>query len=532
MGGRMMGLARGALSALVIVAGGLALPAQAQEGLRGFLEDLLPFIGDEHKPAPAPDTAQPPQAAPAPEAVPDAPIAKAPAPLAPSEPLPQAGEPGRRVPFGRGEIQLSFAPLVTQTGPAVVNVYAKQQVRARSPFAGDPFFEQFFGRQMPPRVQSSLGSGVIVDPSGIIVTNFHVIRDADEVKVALADGREFESRILLKDESLDLAVLKIESDDAFPVIGIGDSDALAVGDLVLAIGNPFGVGQTTTSGIVSALARNHVGISDFGFFIQTDAAINPGNSGGALIDMSGNLVGINTAIFSRSGGSIGIGFAIPSNMVRAVVESARQGGDAFERPFVGAEFDAVTAQIAEALGMARPRGAIVTSLFEGGPAEKAGLAPGDVVLTLNGAPIQHVDALGYRLATQPIGSTVTFDVLSKGKERQIEVELVRAPEGANETIVDIPGDSPFAGAKVAELSPRLAQRLRMPGSASGVVMVDVPRGTPAAQFGFRPRDIVREVNGETIDTPQTLEKVAMTKSRWWRFTIERDGNLLQQMLRY
>ena len=231
---------------------------------------------------------------------------------------PTAG-PDRRVPFGREEMQFSFAPLVKETAPAVVNVYASKQARAvRSPFEGDPFFEKFFGRQMRPRVQNSLGSGVIVDASGLVVTNFHVIRDADEVKVAMSDGREFTSKVLLKDESLDLAILKIDAPEPFPVVPIGDSDALEVGDLVLAVGNPFGVGQTTTSGIVSALARSHVGVSDFGFFIQTDAAINPGNSGGALINMAGQLVGVNTAIFSRSGGSIGIGFAIPSNMVRAV----------------------------------------------------------------------------------------------------------------------------------------------------------------------------------------------------------------------
>src|SRR5262245_61707526 len=219
----------------------------------------------------------------------------------------------KRVPFGREEMELSFAPLVKNTAPAVVNVYASQEVRSRSPFAGDPFFEQFFGdRDMAPRMQQSLGSGVLVDASGIVVTNFHVIRNADTVKVATSDGREFESKVLLKDESVDLAVLKIDAKEPFPTIPIGNSDALEVGDLVLAMGNPFGVGQTTTSGIVSAVARSHIGISDFGFFIQTDAAINPGNSGGALLNMRGELVGINTAIYSRSGGSIGIGFAIPS----------------------------------------------------------------------------------------------------------------------------------------------------------------------------------------------------------------------------
>src|SRR5690606_15630957 len=268
--------------------------------------------------------------------------------------------------------------------------------------------DQCLGRSQP-RAQSAWSSGVLVEPSGMIVTNFRVIKNADEVKVATSDGREFASKILLKDETLDLAVLKIESDKPFPTVPIGDSDALQVGDLVLAIGNPFGVGQTTTSGIVSALARTHIGISDSGFFIQTDAAINPGNSGGALINMAGQLVGINTAIFSRSGGSIGIGFAIPSNMVRAVTQAAASGADFFERPYLGANFEEVTAQIAESLGMPRPTGALVSSVVAEGPAGKAGLKPGDVVLTMNGAPIEHSDALSYRLATQSVGAKAELE---------------------------------------------------------------------------------------------------------------------------
>lgn len=440
--------------------------------------------------------------------------------------------PARRVPFSQKETQLSFAPLVEAAAPAVVNVYASQQVVAQSPFAGDPFFEQFFGRrQMPPRVQSSLGSGVLVDPSGYVVTNYHVIRDADEVRVALSDGREYTSNILLKDESLDLAVLKIEGAEPFPVAPLGDSDALQVGDLVLAIGNPFGVGQTTTSGIVSALARTHIGVNDFGFFIQTDAAINPGNSGGGLINMQGEVIGINTAIYSKTGGSIGIGFAIPSNIVRAVVSAARNGLDYFERPYVGATFENVTSQMAEALGMARPTGALVTDVAPEGPAAKAELRPGDVVLAMNGATIEHPDALGYRLATQEIGGVATLDILSQGRERKVEIELVRAPASSTSEII-IDGRSPFSGAKVAELSPRLAQRLGMRGSLKGVAVVEIDRNSPAAGFGLRPRDIVREVNGVQIATPQDLQQAAMVQSRWWRFTIERDGQLMNQILRY
>ncbi|PBC09617.1 DegQ family serine endoprotease [Mesorhizobium sp. WSM3859] len=439
--------------------------------------------------------------------------------------------PDKRVPFGREEVQLSFAPLVKQTAPAVVNVYASQTAKVTSPFEGDPFFEEFFGRAQP-RAQSSLGSGVLVDPSGVIVTNYHVIKDADEVKVATADGREFTSKVMLKDETLDLAVLKISADKPFPVIAIGDSDALEVGDLVLAIGNPFGVGQTTTSGIVSALARSHIGVSDSGYFIQTDAAINPGNSGGALINMGGQLVGINTAIYSRSGGSIGIGFAIPANMVRAFADAAKAGLDFFERPYIGAEFELVTPQIAESLGMEKPTGALVSSVEGSGPAGKAGLKPGDVILSLNNTPVESIEALDYRMATLSIGTKATFVVLSKGQQATLEIPLERAPEGAKPSEVTLRGRSPFAGAKVAELSPRLAQRLGLRTDLKGVTVIDISRDSPAADFGFQPGDIVREVNGTSIDTAATLAQIAQQDTRWWRFTVERGGQILRQVLRY
>ncbi|MER8389877.1 DegQ family serine endoprotease [Mesorhizobium sp. M0166] len=439
--------------------------------------------------------------------------------------------PDKRVPFGREEVQLSFAPLVKQTAPAVVNVYASQTAKVTSPFDGDPFFEEFFGRSQP-RAQSSLGSGVLVDPTGVVVTNFHVVKDADQVKVATADGREFDSKVLLKDETLDLAVLKISSDKPFPVIAIGDSDALEVGDLVLAIGNPFGVGQTTTSGIISAVARSHIGVSDSSFFIQTDAAINPGNSGGALVNMGGQLIGINTAIYSRSGGSIGIGFAIPSNMVRAFADAAKAGLDFFERPYAGAEFEAVTPQIAESLGMDKPTGALVSSVEEAGPAAKAGLKPGDVVLSLNGKPVESVGALDYRMATLSIGTNASFGVLSKGQQATMDIALERPPEGAKAAELTLRGRSPFSGAKVAELSPRLAQRLGLRTDVKGVTVVDINRDSPAADFGFQPGDIVREVNGLTIDKAATLEQVAQQDTRWWRFTVERGGQILRQVLRY
>jgi Do/DeqQ family serine protease len=437
----------------------------------------------------------------------------------------------RRVPFGREEMQLSFAPLVKNTAPAVVNVYASSRVQARSPFMGDPFFEQFFGRQMPPRVQKSLGSGVLVDPSGIIVTNYHVIRDADEVKVALSDGREFESKILFKDQSLDLAVLKIKGKEDFPTVAIGDSDALAVGDLVLAIGNPFGVGQTVTSGIVSAVARSNIGISDFGFFIQTDAAINPGNSGGPLIDMQGRLVGLNTAIYSRSGGSVGIGFAIPSNMVRAVLDAARKGEEFLVRPYIGATFDAVTPQIADALGMDKATGALVSNVMDDGPAKAAGLRPGDVVVELDHKPVEQPEAINYRLATQSVGATVELGILRQGQRETVKVALAEAPKGQSAEL-SIGGQGPFSGARVADLSPYLAQKLQLPTDEKGVAIVNVDPNSAAASVGLQTSDIVREVNGEKVASAKELKQVAENGSRWWRFTIERDGHMLQQMLRF
>ena len=440
----------------------------------------------------------------------------------------------RRVPFSAGEMQLSFAPLVRETAPAVVNVYAARQVQQRSPFAGDPFFEQFFGQRFnaPPRVQSSLGSGVIVDASGLVVTNNHVIAGADEVKVALADGREFESTILLKDEQLDLAVLKIADDAPFPVLSIGDSDALEVGDLVLAIGNPFGVGQTTTTGIVSALARSHVGVSDFGFFIQTDAAINPGNSGGALIGMDGALIGINTAIFTRSGGSNGIGFAIPSNIVRAFVRTAQNGGEAFQRPWIGASFDQVTPAIAESLGMRRPLGAIVTDVTEDGPADKAGIKAGDVVTRIGRHAIEHPDALGYRISTAAFGDTVELGVLRQGRERSVEVTLAKPPEEKEQDALIIEGSSPFAGAAVVDMSPVLARRMRLKAYEQGALITSIASGSPAARFGFEPGDIVLELSGETIRDARDMYRLASEEGRWWRFKIDRRGQIISQVLRY
>lgn len=444
-----------------------------------------------------------------------------------------ASEPQRQVPQSRGDMLQSFSSLVKQTAPAVVNVYADRTVQSRSPFAGDPFFEQFFGQRMPNRTekQSSLGSGVMIESSGIIITNNHVIDGADDIRVALADGREFESKVLLKDDRFDVAILKIKGDAPFATIEFGDSDALEVGDLVLAIGNPFGVGQTVTSGIISALARNRVGISDFGFFIQTDAAINPGNSGGALIDMNGRLIGINTAIFSRSGGSNGIGFAIPANLVRAVAQTAEAGGDRFERPYIGATFETVTPEIADALGLAKASGALVSSVEKDGPSAKAGLKAGDVVVGLDGKSVEHPDALGYRLATRGVGGTADFDVIGRGGHRMVTIALVPTPADAPGSTLLIGGNNPFAGATVADLSTRVADDLRMPTDSRGVVVVDVARQSLAERYGFQPRDIIAAVNGAEIRHVDDLREAVAGKPGFWKFDVIRNGQLMRQFIR-
>jgi Do/DeqQ family serine protease len=446
-----------------------------------------------------------------------------------------AGAEERTVPQSRTEMQLSFAPLVKQVENSVVNVYAERVVERRSLFDGDPFFEEFFGQQMPNRTekQSSLGSGVIVGTKGYVVTNNHVIEGASDIKVALADGREYESTVVLKDERVDLAVLKIKSDTEFAALPLGDSDAVQVGDLVLAIGNPFGVGQTVTSGIVSALARNQVRSGDFGFFIQTDAAINPGNSGGGLINMNGELIGINTAIFTRGGGSNGVGFAIPANLVKTFVASAENGSATFDRPYVGATFDPVTSELAEALGLDKARGALVSRVQAGSPAEKAGMKPGEVVTAVNGIPVEHPDALGYRLTTVGIGGTARITVIDNGKEEDLTLSLDRAPETTPRDERLIEGRNPFAGAVVANLSPRVSEELRMPPSqaATGVVVTEVNRGSPAARIGLQPRDIIVELNGTAVSTTETLASLVGENPSFWRVEIERDGQRIRQFFR-
>ncbi|MBB5754217.1 DegQ family serine endoprotease [Prosthecomicrobium pneumaticum] len=442
----------------------------------------------------------------------------------------------RVVPRTEEAIRYSFAPIVKQVSPAVVNVYASRTVRQRnSPFMDDPFFRRFFGLDDAPaaprsRVQQSLGSGVIVDPSGIIVTNNHVIENADEVKVALSDRRELECEIVLKDERTDLAILRIKEKGTYPTLAFADSDALEVGDIVLAIGNPFGVGQTVTSGIVSALARTQVGVSDYQFFIQTDAAINPGNSGGALIDVDGRLVGINTAIYSRSGGSMGIGFAIPANLVRVVADAAKSGG-AVKRPWIGADFQALNGELAEGLGLDRPRGALVTALVPGGPAERAGLAAGDVVVAVDGLDVDDPNALNYRLATRGVGGAAELRYLRKGRERTATLALEAAPETVPRDERTIDGGSPFAGLTVVNLSPAVTEELGYRGrQTSGALVTAVADGSNAADVGFRPGDVLVEINRQPVETTAALAQIARQRIGLWRVSIERGGRIVRSVI--
>jgi serine protease Do len=433
------------------------------------------------------------------------------------------------VPESAAEIELTFAPLVKKAAPAVVNIYTRKVIKERigSPFFDDPFFRQFFGDgpglgRERERVQNSLGSGVIVAPDGLVVTNNHVIEGADQIIVVLNDGREFDARVIASEERLDLALLSVDTKgESLNVLELRDSDELEIGDLVLAIGNPFGVGQTVTSGIVSGLARTQTGINDLGFFIQTDAAINPGNSGGALVGMDGRLVGVNTAIFSRSGGSVGIGFAIPSNMVKAVIEAEAHGGK-LVRPWSGIAGETLSADIAKSLGIDRPGGVVVREIYRGGPAESAGVRPGDVLLAVNGKPVADSQGMAFRLATLRVGDRATLSIWRRGQTIELPLDLVAASAepAPDETLLE--GRQPLQGATVVNLSPALSQEMSV-DAWKGVAVVKVRRGTFAVEFGIREGDIVAKVNGEEILSVAQLRTIMDAAANSWTIEVVREG---------
>lgn len=408
----------------------------------------------------------------------------------------------RAVPTGNGQLTASYAPIVKDAAPAVVNIYtATIQRQRRNPLLDDPFFQQFFGQSQPqPRVQQSLGSGVIVAKTGYVITNNHVVKGADQILVALADRREYKAELVFADARLDLALLKIDpKGDSLPVIRMGDSDRAQVGDITIAIGNPFGVGQTVTTGIVSAVARTGLGVSDWQFFIQTDAAINPGNSGGALLDAQGRLIGVNTAIYSRSGGSQGIGFAIPSKMVRVFLAAADTGK--LVSGWIGLEGEALTAETARQAGLDRPGGLLVTGVAPRGPAAAAGIQIGDILRTVDGKEVADGGQLRYSLATEGVGKMLKVDLIRNGAPRTVSVTLAAPPEDPPRQITPIQGRGILAGVTIANLSPAYAQELGAGLPEEGVVVVEVAGGAPAARLGYlRPGDIIETLGGERIRT--------------------------------
>ncbi len=423
--------------------------------------------------------------------------------------------PARAAPSSRAEMQLSFAPVVARASPAVVNVYAQRVVRSMS---RDPFF----GRFSAPRIQQSLGSGVIVRNDGVIVTNNHVIEGAQALKVVLADRREFDAELLLADPRVDLAVLRINAGgERLPTLSFANTADAQVGDLVLAIGNPYGLEQTVTSGIISALARTDVGISDYAFFIQTDAAINRGNSGGALVDMSGALVGINSAIFSETGGSSGIGFAIPAEMVRRVVESAASGGRTVVRPWLGAQVESVTQERARELGLDRPEGVLVTDLYPRSAGERAGLQNGDVILEVAGVAVRDSGGVRYQFATQRPGARVPLTVLRNGRQVTLSANA-EAPPGGSPEARTLSGRHPLSGARVVTLTPATAEASGLDPFKIGVFIQELDRRGVAARIGFRPGDIIDSVNGAAIRNATQLDR-AMAQGQSWVIGVERNG---------
>lgn len=436
----------------------------------------------------------------------------------------------KTVPQSPAEINLSFAPVVKKAAPAVVNVYASRtDVQPRNPLFDDPIFRHFFGgapeeRPGGPTAQS-LGSGVLVDPSGLVVTNNHVIEGMTDVKVALSDRRELPAEIVLRDQRIDLAVLRLKGSGPFPYMEFDDSDALEVGDLVLAIGDPFGVGQTVTQGIVSALARTEEGISHYGFFIQTDAAINPGNSGGALVDMNGRLVGINSAIVSQTGSSVGIGFAIPSDMVKMVVATAKSGAKVVQRPWLGAGLQGINKEIAETLGRDRAAGALVTEVTPQSPAEQAGLRHGDLIIAIDGQPVDDIESFSYRFATKPLGTSAAVSVIRDGKPLIVTVKRVTAPERPRDPI-KIAGDSPFAGATVINISPAVAEEFSLDTTKEGVVVSEVEEDSRAGVLNLQKGDVVLFVNDTKIKTTRDLQRATNGQHDYWKISISRGNQVI------
>lgn len=394
-------------------------------------------------------------------------------------------------------VPMSFAELAKKAKSSVVNISTVKVVRGRGqvpmPFGpNDPFrdfFERFFRDQMPRDFrQQSLGTGVIIDQEGYILTNNHVVEMADEIKVKLADDKEYLAKIIGRDPKTDLALIKIDSDKPLVPLPLGDSDKLEVGEWVVAIGNPFGLGNTVTAGIVSAKYRQ-IGQSSYDNFIQTDASINPGNSGGPLLNTAGEVVGINTAIFSQSGGNIGIGFAIPINMAKDLLPQLKTGK--VVRGWLGVMIQKITPELKQKLDLKDERGALVADVTSGGPAEKAGIQRGDVIVTFDGKEIKEMSELPYVVASTPVGKSVAVEVIRKGKKKSFEVKIAELKEDKEAPVVA--EAKPKLGMTVEDLTPELAKNFGL-SDAKGVVVVQVEDGSSAAEAGLKAGDVILEID--------------------------------------
>lgn len=417
------------------------------------------------------------------------------------------------------ETEKAFVEIAKRVTPAVVNISTTKTMKGMekgqlSPFFNDPFFRRFFGdeflreHEMPrKRKEQSLGSGVIVSDDGYIVTNNHVVEGADEIKVVLSDRREFVGKVVGADPKTDLAIVKIKAGD-LPSIVWGDSDQIEVGEFVLAIGSPFGLNQTVTSGIISAKGRANVGIADYEDFIQTDAAINPGNSGGALVNIRGELIGINTAIFTRSGGYMGIGFAVPSNMAKTVMDSLVKEGRV-TRGWLGVYIQDITPELAKQFKLSTNRGALVSDVMEGSPADKAGLQRGDVILHYNGKEVENNSHLRNMVAQTPVGRTIDVKVIRDGRTEILKVVIGELPaEMAKGETGESGTGGIFQGVTVQNLTSEFRERLDIPEKIRGIVVTGVADGSPAEEYGIRAGDVIMQINRKDLNTIKDFNKVA------------------------
>jgi serine protease Do len=450
---------------------------------------------------------------------------KAPAPLS-------VGVDETSIPRSAGSYN-TFAPIVKKVAPAVVKIVTSTTIKnasmQQSPGFNDPFWRRFFGdqfgqmvppHQLGPQREHGLGSGVIVTKDGYVLTNNHVVDHANQVKVTLQDGREFTAKVVGRDPKSDIAVVKIDAKN-LPVVPLADSDKVQVGDIVLAVGNPFGVGQTVTTGIVSATGRGNMGIEDYEDFIQTDAAINPGNSGGALVDVEGRLIGINTAILSHSGGNQGIGFAVPSDLARNVMDSLVQYGHV-TRGYLGVMIQDLTPSLAKEFKLKQSNGALVGDVVPKGPADKAGIKDGDVVLQFNGKNVTDSRRLKLMVAETKPNSTVPVRILRDGVNKTIEVTVKQLPDTEQLAQAETPNNresGTLNGVGVESLNGQIRQQFHLPDNVKGAVVTEVRPGSAAAEAGLKPGDVIEEINRHPVKSAD--DAVRLTQNAKDKHTLVR-----------